>query len=108
MYLRSTPCTAGELKGRLIIHRRSVKRRDPLTPAQRSERMARVKGRGNRSTEVRIAAALAGAAIRGWRRHPQHVLGRPDFWFPAERVVVFVDGCFWHGCPTCARRLPVS
>lgn len=19
--------------------------------------------------------------------------------FPAARVVVFVDGCFWHGCP---------
>jgi DNA mismatch endonuclease, patch repair protein len=22
-----------------------------------------------------------------------------DFVFPKERVVVFVDGCFWHGCP---------
>ena len=24
---------------------------------------------------------------------------RPDFTFRKERVVVFVDGCFWHGCP---------
>ncbi len=24
---------------------------------------------------------------------------RPDFVFRRERVVVFVDGCFWHGCP---------
>jgi DNA mismatch endonuclease (patch repair protein) len=25
--------------------------------------------------------------------------GRPDFAFPARRLAVFVDGCFWHGCP---------
>jgi DNA mismatch endonuclease, patch repair protein len=25
--------------------------------------------------------------------------GRPDFVFPRSRVAVFVDGCFWHGCP---------
>ena len=24
---------------------------------------------------------------------------RPDFVFPKLRVAVFVDGCFWHGCP---------
>ena len=26
--------------------------------------------------------------------------GRPDFVFPRQRLAVFVDGCFWHGCPT--------
>ncbi len=25
--------------------------------------------------------------------------GRPDFVFAAERVAIFVDGCFWHKCP---------
>ncbi len=24
---------------------------------------------------------------------------RPDFVFPKSRTAVFVDGCFWHGCP---------
>jgi DNA mismatch endonuclease (patch repair protein) len=24
---------------------------------------------------------------------------RADLMFPAQRVVVFVDGCFWHSCP---------
>lgn len=24
---------------------------------------------------------------------------RADLMFPTERLVVFVDGCFWHGCP---------
>ena len=24
---------------------------------------------------------------------------RPDVVFPKQRIAVFVDGCFWHGCP---------
>src|SRR5436190_1132162 len=35
---------------------------------------------------------------RGWRRHLR-VPGTPDFAFPKHRVAIFVDGCFWHGCP---------
>ncbi len=27
------------------------------------------------------------------------VVVRPDFVFRLQRLVVFVDGCFWHGCP---------
>lgn len=29
--------------------------------------------------------------------------GRPDFLFRAEKVAVFVHGCFWHGCQRCYR-----
>lgn len=29
---------------------------------------------------------------------------RPDLVFKRARVVVFVDGCFWHGCPDHCRR----
>jgi len=29
---------------------------------------------------------------------------RPDFVFHARRIAVFVDGCFWHGCPQHATR----
>ena len=35
--------------------------------------------------------------------HARDVAGCPDFVFDAPRVAVFVDGCFWHGCPTCHR-----
>lgn len=41
--------------------------------------------------------------LTGWRRN-QPLLGKPDFTFRRERVAVFVDGCFWHGCPKCYRR----
>ena len=37
---------------------------------------------------------------------PEH-FGKPDFTFRRERVVVFVDGCFWHGCPKHS-NLPVN
>jgi DNA mismatch endonuclease (patch repair protein) len=32
------------------------------------------------------------------------VFGKPDFVFRHVRLAVFVDGCFWHGCPRCYRR----
>lgn len=38
--------------------------------------------------------------IKGWRRHLP-LVGRPDFTFPEAKLTVFVDGCFWHGCPRC-------
>lgn len=71
---------------------------DIWTKAKRSEVMARIRGKGNRTTEVRLAAVFRAHGITGWRR--QYPLpGRPDFAFPQRRVAVFVDGCFWHGCP---------
>ena len=60
--------------------------------------MSRVRSRGNMSTERRFADILRKQKIVGWRRgYP--LPGKPDFVFPAARVTVFVDGCFWHGCP---------
>jgi len=68
----------------------------------RSEVMSRIRGKGNEKTEVRLARLLRKAGIRGWRRHLP-IPGRPDFSFRKKKVAVFVDGCFWHGCPKCFR-----
>jgi DNA mismatch endonuclease, patch repair protein len=59
--------------------------------------MAAVKARGNKLTELRLVGLLRRHGITGWRRHLP-LLGKPDFAFRRERVVIFVDGCFWHGC----------
>jgi DNA mismatch endonuclease, patch repair protein len=67
----------------------------------RSRAMAAVRSRGNRTTELRVRLALVRAGISGWVMHPENVVGRPDIYFPREKVAVFVDGCFWHGCPRC-------
>lgn len=62
--------------------------------------MARIKSNGNVSTELKLASIMRKNGITGWRRK-QKVLGKPDFIFRKRRVAIFVDGCFWHGCPKC-------
>lgn len=71
---------------------------DVFSPEKRSEVMACIRSRGNRETELAMIRLFRVHKITGWRRHwPLH--GRPDFVFPKLKVAVFVDGCFWHGCP---------
>lgn len=62
-----------------------------------------IRSRGNKATELRLIEVFREFGITGWRRS-QPLLGKPDFTFRCERVVVFVDGCFWHGCPKCYKR----
>lgn len=79
---------------------------DPLTPSERSHRMSLVRSKTNRSTEAAVAARLAASGVGGWVENDRSVEGCPDFHFPTAMVLVFVDGCFWHGCPQCRRRTP--
>ena len=72
---------------------------DIFDNAKRSAIMARIKGRGNVATELRLIKLFRKHQIRGWRRH-YPAFGKPDFVFLAKRVAVFVDGDFWHGHPT--------
>jgi len=62
----------------------------------RSMLMAKIRGR-NTAPERLLRAELR---IRGLntRANPATRHGRPDLGLPG-RVCVFVDGCFWHGCP---------
>lgn len=64
--------------------------------------MSLIRGKGNKSTELRLVTAFRGARVKGWRRHLL-LPGKPDFTFPSARLCVFVHGCFWHGCPHCYR-----
>jgi DNA mismatch endonuclease (patch repair protein) len=79
---------------------------DTFSRRERSWIMSRVLGRGNASTEQVLVALLREAGLAVWRRHSP-LLGNPDFVFPSSRVVVFVDGCFWHSCPQ-HLRLPAA
>ena len=70
---------------------------DVFSKTKRSEVMSRIRSHGNRETELRLISILRSAKITGWRRR-QKLIGRPDFVFRAQRIAIFVDGCFWHGC----------
>ena len=75
---------------------------DWLTREQRSRNMSSIRSKGNATTEGAFLQILRKARITGWRRH-QNLPGKPDFIFADKKVAVFIDGCFWHGCPRCYR-----
>lgn len=89
---------------------------DVFDPVKRSEVMAKIRGKGNRSTELALVQGFRAAQITGWRRHVEFcfrvpvqlnaaksregaVKVRPDFVFRSAKLAIFVDGCFWHCCP---------
>ena len=71
---------------------------DVFTKSKHSALMALIRSCGNKATELRMIALFRAHGIAGWRRGVK-LFGKPDFVIRRERIVVFVDGCFWHGCP---------
>ncbi len=65
--------------------------------------MAAIRSRGNKSTEKAIRARMIRTRLSGWTVCNGQMPGKPDFVFEAARAVVFLDGCYWHGCPKCYR-----
>lgn len=67
----------------------------------RSALMRGIKSKNTKSTEQTLQGALRVARIKGWASHLEGFFGKPDIVFPKHRVIIFVDGCFWHGCGRC-------
>lgn len=85
---------------------------DISTKLKRSAVMSLIRGSGNKATELRLIEIFRAHGITGWRRgcvirgrktedwrQKKPFSVRPDFVFPKLKTAVFVDGCFWHGCP---------
>jgi DNA mismatch endonuclease (patch repair protein) len=114
---------------------------DVFAKAKRSVVMSRIRGSGNKDTDLRLITLMRATGVVGWRRGVRlrfaatnqrpairdreltspssvnwrgltlsaraarrqaaalQVIVRPDFVFPKQRLAVFVDGCFFHGCP---------
>jgi len=75
--------------------RKRTHKGDIMSPAKRSAVMAKIRGKGTR-IETAIADRLGRLGL-SWEEHASDLPGRPDFVFRDARVVVFVDGDFWHG-----------
>lgn len=62
----------------------------------------RANKRENTKPEVLLRSILHRRGLR-FRKHlaiqGQGARVRPDIVFTRNRLAVFVDGCFWHGCP---------
>ena len=94
-FLENRPGRVGSLSG------------PPAVSVVRSRQMSLIRSRGNKSTQQAIVGLLRTHPVTGWRRHRVvSVIGadgaclkvRPDFFFVACRVAVFLAGYFWHGC----------
>lgn len=82
---------------------------DTLAPTERSERMARVRGKDTKP-ELVVRRLVHGMGYR-YRLHRRSLPGIPDLVFPARRKVIFIHGCFWHRHPDSKcklARLPKS
>jgi DNA mismatch endonuclease, patch repair protein len=70
--------------------------------------------RSNRSRDTivelsfRSALHRAGLRFRKHRRPLSDVRCEADVLFPIERLAIFIDGCFWHGCPIHATRPAIN
>jgi len=81
---------------------------DMFDPEKRSEIMAKVHST-NTTPEIRVRKLLHSMGYR-FRLHRRDLPGSPDIVLPKYKTVIFIHGCFWHGCPTCrhARIRPVA
>jgi len=77
---------------------------DILTPTQRSQMMARIRGKDT-EPEFLVRRALHRRGFR-YRLHDKRLPGKPDLVFPGLHAVILVHGCFWHGHDCHLYRLP--
>ncbi len=71
---------------------------DLMTKEQRSRCMSNIKEK-NTGPELLLRKALWKYGCRYQLKNKQKIPGRPDLIFSSAKVVVFIDGCFWHNCP---------
>jgi DNA mismatch endonuclease, patch repair protein len=75
---------------------------DVMTKEQRSNLMSRVRDRDT-SPELEVRRQLFSRGLRGYRLRPK-LPGKPDIVYSRAKLAIFIDGCFWHGCPRCYTR----
>jgi len=66
---------------------------DTLTKEQRSYCMSKIK-----SSHTKPELILK-KYLKEFNHNPKRIFGNPDFINFKEKVVIFIDGCFWHKCP---------
>jgi DNA mismatch endonuclease, patch repair protein len=75
---------------------------DNLTRKQRHLCMSRIRSKNTRP-EIAVRNILRGLKQR-YRTHVGKLPGNPDIVIPKKRVVIFINGCFWHQHKGCKRK----
>jgi len=72
---------------------------DRMSKEKRSQTMAKIKSK-NTSPEILLRKLLWNQGKR-FRIHDKTINGIPDISNKTRKILIFVDGCFWHGCEQC-------
>lgn len=80
---------------------------DTIDAGRRSQNMRRIRSQGT-GAELTVRRTVHRLGFR-FRLHRRDLPGRPDLTLPRHRVVIFVNGCFWHQHQGCREgRVPSS
>ncbi len=74
---------------------------DNLTKAQRSYCMSKIRSKDTKP-ELILRKSILQKGLKF--KIKSDLPGKPDIIFPVKKLVVFVDGCFWHKCPICYKK----
>ena len=72
---------------------------DTVSKKVRSRIMSRIRPKDTKP-ELILRKALFARGLR-FRLNYRVAGYRVDIAFPSRKLAIFVDGCFWHGCPKC-------
>ena len=70
---------------------------DKVSKQKRSEIMRAIKGRDTKIEEL-FRKSLWRMGYR-YRKNVASLYGKPDVVFTRKKIAIFIDSCFWHGCP---------
>lgn len=68
---------------------------DKLTPKQRSYNMSRIKSKNTKPEKI-VFNLLKKSGYK-FIKHNKNIIGKPDIAFIKQKIVIFIDGEFWHG-----------
>lgn len=68
---------------------------DRISKEKRSKIMSAIRS-VNTKPEITLRKALWAKGLRFRRQHGKEKI---DIAFPSQKLAIFIDGCFWHGCP---------
>ncbi|MEK7447396.1 MAG: very short patch repair endonuclease [Patescibacteria group bacterium] len=78
---------------------------DTVDKEKRSLIMSSVRSKETK-LEIEFRKSLWQKGFR-YRKNSRKYYGTPDIVMPSKKVVIFIDSCFWHGCPR-HLRIPKS
>ena len=70
---------------------------DTVSKKKRSEIMSAVRSK-NTKIEINFRKELWRRGYR-FRKHYNKLIGKPDIAMVKNKIAIFIDSCFWHGCP---------